>query len=312
MTSNSHGKSSREVDPGAMKTVVAQPQAQPSRTKGILTIVSGSEAGKIVPVTPGDVVTLGRSEECTMRFEDTSLSRVHARVMYVMNTYMLGDAGSTNGTFVNDERISKAAHLEDGDRILLGTNTVLRFSLVSDEEEEALRRVYEAAVLDALTGVANRKHLEERLEAELAFAVRHDADLSVIIADLDHFKRVNDTYGHLAGDEVLKCAAQRLKQALRTEDFVGRYGGEEFLIVARGTPVAQAVALADRLRARVSSDPIVFAGQPIVVTMSAGIASLADCGPAKDRSSLLAAADERLYLAKERGRNRVVGPEGAP
>lgn len=312
MTSNPHGKSSREVDPGAMKTVVAQPQAQPSRTKGILTIVSGPEAGKIVPVTQGDVVTLGRSEECTMRFEDTSLSRVHARVMYVMNTYMLGDAGSTNGTFVNDERISKAAHLEDGDRILLGTNTVLRFSLVSDEEEEALRRVYEAAVLDALTGVANRKHLEERLEAELAFAVRHDADLSVIIADLDHFKRVNDTHGHLAGDEVLKCAAQRLKQALRTEDFVGRYGGEEFLIVARGTPVAQAVALADRLRAGVSSDPIVFAGQPIVVTMSAGIASLADCGPTKDRASLLAAADERLYLAKERGRNRVVGPEGIP
>lgn len=308
MTSNSNGKPSREISPGAMKTVVAEPQAQPSRTKGILTIVSGAEAGRIVPVKQGDVVTLGRSEECTMRFEDTSLSRVHARVMYVMNTYMLGDAGSTNGTFVNDERISKAAHLEDGDRILLGTNTVLRFSLVSDEEEEALRRVYEAAVLDALTGVANRKHLEERLEAELAFAVRHDAELSVIIADLDHFKRVNDTYGHLAGDEVLKCAAKRLKDALRTEDFVGRYGGEEFLVVARGTPVAQAVALADRLRVEVSSEPVVFAGTPIVVTMSAGVASLADCS-AKDRASLLAAADERLYLAKERGRNRVVGPE---
>jgi diguanylate cyclase (GGDEF)-like protein len=309
MTSDPSSKdSSRKADPGGLKTMVAQPQERPARTKGILTVASGVDAGKVVTVQPADVVTLGRAEECTLRFEDSSLSRIHARVMYVMNTYMIMDNSSTNGTFVNDTRIGSATRLEDGARILLGTSTILRFSLVSDEEEDALRRVYEAAVLDALTGIANRKHLEERLEAELAFALRHGADLSVIIVDLDHFKRVNDTHGHLAGDEVLRQAARIIKNALRTEDFVGRYGGEEFVVVARGTSASQAVELAERLRRAMADAPIRFEQESIAVTMSAGVASLADCTPGKDRQSLLSSADERLYSAKDTGRNRVVGP----
>jgi len=302
------GAKRKRLDPGAMKTVVAEPQPRSSKTKAILTVASGSEAGRIVTVKAGDMVTLGRADECTLRFDDTSLSRVHARVMCVMNEYMVGDAGSTNGTFVNDERIAKATHLEDGDRIQLGSNTVLRFSLVTEEEEEALRRIYEAAVLDALTGVANRKHLEQRLESELAYALRHDADLSVIIMDLDHFKRVNDTYGHLAGDEVLRRSAQCVRDQLRIEDFVGRYGGEEFLVVARGTPADQAVGLAERLRKKIAEAPVKFENYEIAVTMSAGVASLDDCAPGKNRESLLSTADERLYKAKEGGRNRVVGP----
>ena len=119
---------------------------------------------------------------------------------------------------------------------------------------------------------------------------------------------MNDTYGHLAGDEVLKRSAQLIKEALRLEDFVGRYGGEEFVVVARGTPAAQAVQLADRLRTKVAEAPVVFEEHEIPVTMSAGVASLEDCGPNRDRESLLSAADERLYQAKESGRNRVVGP----
>jgi diguanylate cyclase (GGDEF)-like protein len=305
--SDSGGKGSLR-DPGGQKTVVAEAKPRASRRRGILTVASGPDAGKIIPVVPGEVVTLGRSEECTMRFDDASLSRVHARVMCLMDDHLLGDAGSTNGTFVNDERIDKATHLEDGDRVQLGTSTILRFSLVAPEEEEALRRVYQAAVHDALTGVANRKHLEERLEAELAYANRHSANLSVIIVDLDHFKRVNDTYGHLAGDAVLKHAARLVQGALRTEDLVGRYGGEEFVVIARGTPADQAVGLADRLRERIASTPIVFEGQTIGVTMSGGVASLEDCGPQRDRASILRTADERLYAAKEGGRNRVVGP----
>lgn len=305
---NKQGTQRKGLDPGAMKTVVAQPQPRSSTTKGVLTVASGPEAGKVVAVNAAEMVTLGRADDCTVRFDDTSLSRVHARVMFVMGDYMIGDAGSTNGTFVNGDRIAKAQHLEDGDRIQLGTDTILRFSLVTDEEEEALRRIYEAAVLDALTGVANRKHLEERLEAELAFAKRHEVDLSVIIMDLDHFKRVNDTYGHLAGDQVLRRSAQLVKDALRLEDFVGRYGGEEFVVVARGTPAEQAVQLAERLRKKISEAPVVFEQHEIPVTMSAGVASLDDCGPERDRQALLATADERLYRAKESGRNRVVGP----
>ena len=303
-----HKAERKRPDPGAMKTVVAQPpQPTASKTVGVLTVGSGPEAGRIVRVVSGEIVTLGRSDDCTVRFDDTSLSRVHARVMNVMD-YMVGDAGSTNGTFVNGERIEKACHLEDGDRIQLGSGTTLRFSLVTEEEEAALRKIYEAAVLDGLTGVANRKHLEERLDSELAFALRHHVDLSVIIVDLDHFKRVNDTYGHLAGDAVLRRAAEIFRETVRLEDFVGRYGGEEFVVVARGTAAARAVKLAERLRAKIAEAPISFEARQIPVTMSAGVACLDEVSGVTDRASLLTRADERLYRAKEGGRNRVVGP----
>jgi len=185
---------------------------------------------------------------------------------------------------------------------------VLRFSLVDQDEEQSLRRVYDAAVRDGLTGVFNRKHLEERLDAEVAYAIRHASPLSVVIVDVDHFKRVNDTFGHLAGDAVLKTVASLLAQGLRAEDVLARYGGEEFVIVARGLDGEHALQLADRARVTVACTPIHYADQSITVTASAGVASITCCGPQPDKTELLGLADSRLYLAKQSGRNRVVGP----
>jgi diguanylate cyclase (GGDEF)-like protein len=297
------------IPAGALKTVVAQASpAKGTRTRGVLTVSAGSDAGRLISIPGGSVVTLGRSEECVARFDDVSLSRVHARVMRIGTDYVLSDAGSTNGTYVNDHRIGDAAQLSDGDRVQLGSATTLRFSLVDEAEERALRQVYEASMKDALTGVANRKHLEERLDAEIAYAIRQSTELSVVMIDVDFFKKVNDTYGHLAGDAVLRCVGDILGKHARTEDLAARYGGEEFVIVARGTTAAEACLLADRIRTHIAATPVVFDGKTIRVTNSAGVASLADCGENRDKATLLSCADGRLYKAKQQGRNRVIGP----
>src|SRR5262249_33449534 len=152
------------------RAVDAEPRS--ARRHGVFTVASGIEAGRVLSIPGSAVTTFGRSPDCTYSFDDESLSREHAVVIRAGGDYMIKDS-STNGSFVNDTRLTAPAILRDGDRIQLGSNTLLRFALVDDQEELALRRVYEAAILDGLTGVFNRKHLEERIAAELAFALRH-------------------------------------------------------------------------------------------------------------------------------------------
>jgi diguanylate cyclase (GGDEF)-like protein len=180
--------------------------------------------------------------------------------------------------------------------------------MVDEQEERALVKVYESSVKDGLTGVWNRKYLDERLASELAFAVRHPAaQLAVVLADIDHFKKVNDTYGHLVGDEVLKATAGVMRAAIRTEDLVARYGGEEFVVVARGVDLKSATQLGERLRVVAERNQLQVDGKVLTRTISAGVATLECCGADKSVERLLGLADERLYRAKETGRNRVVG-----
>lgn len=290
-----------------VKTFVANASGPAKRSRAVLTALSGADAGRVLPLSLTSQVTFGRDEGCTYSFADGSLSRVHAKIVFVAGEYMLKDEGSTNGSFIDDARVTKVGRLHDGCRLQLGTSLSFRFSLVTEEEELALRRVYEAAMTDGLTGLFNRKHTDERLEAELAYAVRHATPLSVALLDVDFFKRVNDTHGHAAGDAVLCAVAKSMSQALRAEDVVGRYGGEEFLVIARGTGLDEALRMADRLRAKLAAQPIVFEGIAIPVTASIGVSSTACCAQPVTRAALVALADERLYRAKETGRNRVVG-----
>jgi diguanylate cyclase (GGDEF)-like protein len=289
-----------------MKTHIVDAEPRATRRKGVLTVSGGLDAGRVLALPREDIISFGRASECTYAFDDVSLSREHAQVMCIGPDYVFKDAGSTNGSFINEVRITKAVKLGDGDRVRLGSNTTLRFALVDEQEEAALAGVYEAAVRDGLTGVFNRKHLEERLGAELEVAKRHGASLSLIILDIDHFKYVNDTYGHLCGDAVLKNVAALVTQGIRGEDMLGRYGGEEFVVVCRGTSVTDAAALAERLRWTVWNALTPFEGNTIRVTLSAGVASL-QCVDEPTRSALFSTADARLYKAKQGGRNRVVG-----
>jgi diguanylate cyclase (GGDEF)-like protein len=293
--------------PKDMATVVAEAgPASTARSRGVLTVLSGPETGRVVSVGP-EGVRLGRSEDCHVSFDDASLSRVHARAVRLLGTqFFLGDEGSTNGTFVNGVRLARAVELSDGDRIQLGTATHLRFAIVDEAEEAALVRVYQSGRLDGLTGIANRAAFDERLDKELAFAVRHESPLSIALFDVDHFKKINDTFGHPAGDEVLKGVAATLSRAVRTEDVVARYGGEEFVVVMRELDVGGARMLADRLRESVAAQTVTAGDQAIRLTVSAGVASLACCAPEVHKAALVARADARLYLAKQGGRNRVV------
>jgi two-component system, cell cycle response regulator len=290
-----------------MDTYIVEAEPRSARANAIFTVVGGIDAGRVLSVSREQVSTLGRAPECTFPFDDVGLSREHAQVLVIGPDYIFKDAGSRNGSYVNDARITGPVKLRDGDRVQLGSSTVLRFTIVDKQEEETLKRVYEAAVRDGLTGVFNRKHFEERLAAELAFALRHATSLSVMILDVDHFKRVNDTFGHLAGDAVLKTVSMLLSQGLRAEDMVARYGGEEFVVVSRGVDLVTATQIAERLRWSVASTPMGVGTQTIQVTASAGVASLACCGAKGDRETLLGLADQRLYQAKQAGRNRVVG-----
>jgi two-component system cell cycle response regulator len=273
--------------------------------RAVFTQMTGLEAGRVCGLEGADV-TFGRAPSCTHAFDEASLSRVHARVVRDGDAYVILDAQSRNGVFVNDERALRAS-LSDGDRVRLGSAVTLRFQRVDAEEEKALVGVYEASVKDGLTGAWNRKYLDERLRGELAYAVRHRVPLSVVLVDIDHFKKVNDTYGHLVGDEVLKATAATMRGAIRTEDLLARYGGEEFVVVARGVDLKSGVQLAERLRITAERKTVSAGGHSISRTVSAGVASVECCGAEPRVEQLLGIADERLYRAKEAGRNRVMG-----
>lgn len=294
--------------PGRTRTLVVKESdsGSPRKMRAVVTLASGPELGRVITLVPGDVLSIGRGEDQKLRIDDAAVSSAHARLVAIAGEYMFVDNKSTNGTFINDERLEGSVALKDGDRIRLGPSVLMRFSMVDEEEEAALRKIYEAALFDGLTKTFNRKHLDDRLDAEIAFAVRHDTELSLVLFDVDHFKKVNDTHGHPAGDAVLKSTAAILMRGRRAEDLVGRYGGEEFVIVLRGTNVQGALILADRLRRAVESNVIDFEGKSLTVTASGGIASLRCCGARKEKSMLLALADQRLYQAKQAGRNRII------
>ncbi len=304
---SSGGKSTLVVDVGG--------PANARKTHAVLTTSTGNDTGRVLTIPHGDVVTLGRDAACTYRFDDPSVSSLHARIVIIGGEHMFADNKSTNGTFVNEVRVADPVHLRNGDQIRLGPKITLRFALLDEDEEASMKRMYEAALYDGLTHVFNRKHLEERLDAEVAFAVRHNTELSVAILDIDFFKKVNDTYGHPAGDAVLKHVATILGRTLRTEDLLARYGGEEFVMVARGIPLAGACVAAERLRVAVASSKVAWthhapSGEEqqidLSVTSSAGVASLTCCD-SKDKPTLLRIADQRLYQAKQNGRNCIVG-----
>ena len=186
--------------------------------------------------------------------------------------------------------------------LLARLSSALRVKRLSDELRARNAELERVSRTDALTGLLNRRAVEEVLHAQLAHAVRHDLPLSVLMIDLDEFKKVNDTYGHAAGDRVLVQAAARLCGALREADVVGRWGGEEFLAVLPMTGPDAAALLADRLCAQVAATPVALTTG---VQLPIGV-SIGSCGDVRDEDTLLRLADEALYRAKATGRGRAV------
>jgi two-component system cell cycle response regulator len=273
------------------------------RDRCTLTLLTGVEAGLVYPVE-GEETVLGRGHGCRVRIDDTALSRRHCRIFKRADGYAIEDLKSTNGTFVDGEAVRIPRMLEDGARIQMGRDTVLKFSLQDELEARASRRLYESAMHDPLTGVHNRRYLDEHLQSEFAFAARHGTSLSLLLIDADHFKRVNDTYGHAAGDAALRALAGHLLRSVRAEDMIARFGGEEFAVLAREITAEGAVAVAERIRRSVERTPVQLDDGAVSITVSIGVVTMTAVRPFPTADALLEAADEALYRAKETGRNR--------
>jgi diguanylate cyclase (GGDEF)-like protein len=278
--------------------------ANAGKDRATLTVLTGINAGQVFALDGTDHV-VGRGTEADVWVEDAGVSRRHARISCRSDgRYFVEDLGSTNGTFIASRRVD-VSEIRPGDRIQIGPHVILRFAITDDAEEELQRRLYESSTRDALTRVYNRKYLAERLTAEVAYSRRHRVKLSVLLLDLDDFKSTNDTYGHLAGDMVLRLVSAQMQRLIRVEDLLARYGGEEFVILARSTGKTEATRLAERIRKSISELDIPVGDKSLKVTLSIGVAALPDVAPDGGPNEIIALADARLYKAKAEGKNRV-------
>lgn len=302
---------SRATDPRRKTTRQRQIDDPPSsrhplRTHAQLTLLTGSEAGRAFTLPLG-ITIIGRADGLPFRLDDPGVSWEHARLSVSDGgAAVIEDLGSTNGSWVGERRLEvvERVELRSGDRIRLGGSVALSFAILDSEAERMTRQLYESSMRDALTQAYNRRHFDERLASEVAYSRRHATALAVVLFDVDHFKQVNDSQGHLAGDRVLRDIAQLVSRTIRREDVLARFGGEEFVVIVRGIDRAGVGRLAERLRASIESANVGGCG----VTISLGHASLDEMLDG-DRSGerLLQMADARLYRAKSAGRNRTCG-----
>jgi diguanylate cyclase (GGDEF)-like protein len=273
-----------------------------ARDRGVLVRVDGPANGQVFSLETAELV-IGRGTGAGFRLNDEGVSRRHALLIHTRGHYFIQDLESSNGTFLEGRRV-KRAPLMEGDLIQFGPNASFRFCMMDVKQERAMMRLYEETTVDALTRVHNRRFIDKRFDEELAYALRHKSELSVVMLDVDYFKHINDRHGHNSGDIVLRRVAEVITDQLRTEDVLARYGGEEFLILLRGIPQSGANAVAERVRVAVQNTQIGIGRVTLRVTISGGCASLSGCtSPTKE--DLMAQVDERLYRAKHDGRNQI-------
>src|SRR5450432_128949 len=287
------------------KTRMFEPPASAKadkRDRAYLVVLAGSAVGEMYKVDQERTI-IGRGGKAQIRLIDDGISREHAEIVVQGNDVYLHDLGSTNGTFCNGVKVNTRP-LADGDKILVGSTTILRFTYHDNLDEVFQRQMYESALRDGLTKAFNKKYFTDRLESEFMFSVRHSSALTLVMFDIDHFKKINDTYGHPGGDAVLTKLSALMMMSLRTEDVFARYGGEEVAVICRGSHLAQAQVIGERLRRAAEGRQFGYDGKLIPVTISVGLAGMPD-PTIKDASALVAAADEALYRSKQGGRNRV-------
>ncbi len=284
--------------------VVQQAPGDEAPTSDCLVVIYTAEPGLLGKrfVLDKSPTRLGRGADSQIVLEGDSVSRRHAHLERRTGAWYVVDDGSTNGTYVNEEQIPREQLLVNGDRIKVGPS-ILKFLSGADAEAKYHEEIYRMTIIDGLTQIHNKRALFEALEKEVLRARRYDRDLSLLMFDIDFFKRINDQYGHLAGDHVLRELARIVQERIRREEVFARYGGEEFVILLPETPLPGAAALAESLRARVANHPFVFQSERIPVTVSIGTALMGEND--KVAADLIQRADEKLYEAKRGGRNRV-------
>lgn len=278
-------------------------RSEVDQKQAYILFLSGPLVGKLHMLADGPTI-IGRSPDATLCVNDNRVSRHHTKITLQGGRAVLTDLGSTNGTYVNGQKADQHP-LQDGDKVQLSSATIFKFALQDQTENVFHKELYKMAVVDAVTNIYNRRYLLERLKEEFSHARRMKKPLSLLILDIDFFKQVNDTHGHLAGDLVLHQVAQRLQASVRAEDLLARYGGEEFAILQRDADAASALGLAERLRTAVGSAPMMFEQTPILVTISLGVATITVDRTFDSTEAFIQCADDALYQSKQHGRNRV-------
>ena len=246
-------------------------------------------------------IKIGRDASNDIVIDSDTVSRSHARLFVLNKRVLVKDLKSTNGSRINDEEVDQK-ELRNGDQLKIGS-VIFKFIAGGNNEAFYHEAIHRLAIEDGLTGVANRRYFDEFLERELARAIRYKRPLAVAILDADHFKSINDTYGHLAGDHILQTLARVASETTRREELFARYGGEEFVLVMPEKSPEQAAQYAEKLRSLIETTAFEFEGQKIPVTVSIGVANLSN--KIRSVSSFAQEADRALYEAKETGRNRV-------
>jgi len=298
-----------ESDEKTRVTTVVQPLGGPGSGQGgprtdCLVVIYTKEPALLGKrfVLDSNVIRIGRGAEMAIVLEGDSVSRKHCHLELRVGAWWVVDDNSTNGTYVNDEQITREVQLSNGDRLKVGP-TIFKYLSGADVEAQYHEEIYRMTIIDGLTQAHVKRFLLEAMEKEMIRARRHGRELSFMMFDIDHFKKINDFHGHLAGDFVLKELARIVQGRIRRDEVFARYGGEEFGILLPETPLDGARALAEGLREKVESSRFVFQNELIKVTISIGCAMLVDDD--KSGLDLIKRADEKLYEAKRGGRNRV-------
>ncbi len=283
-------------------TAISRLSDRPPGNEACLVVIYGDELGKKYNLNASSLL-VGRSSKCDIQIDQESTSRNHSKIVNTGKSILIRDLGSTNGTYVNDEPIEEHV-LRDGDFIKIG-RTIFKFLTGGNIENAYHEEIYRLTTIDGLTQISNKRFFMETLEREIARGQRYQRPLSLVMFDLDHFKAINDTYGHLAGDYVLKHLASAVKGRIRREDVFARYGGEEFAIVLPEIAISTAVTFAEKIRQLVELHEFRFEKTPIAVTISVGVAGTER--QQVDPEALIKQADDNLYAAKAAGRNQVRG-----
>ena len=279
-------------------------QMRGEQTSACLIVISGGDIGDQHRIRINQTL-IGRSINADIQVNDDSASRDHALIIKDRKGYRIADNESKNGCFVNDKKIGEC-YLQDGDLLRIG-NTIFKFLSRNNIEHAYHEELFRLAKIDGLTEIYNHRHFDDSLDNELERAKRYNRELSLLMIDIDHFKKINDNFGHRAGDHILKELADILVKRSRRVDYVCRYGGEEFSIILPEIDIMGAFRFATTLKENVSSHSFKFENDDISITISIGISDIME--GIDSTEELIETADKRLYQAKKMGRNRVISAD---
>lgn len=280
------------------KTVIGKMPDTPEGEASCLVVISGNNLGKVYPLKHSPLL-LGRSEESDIVSDDPLTSRKHAQIFIEGNSVFVLDLESTNGIYVNFNRVTRSL-LSNGDKLSIG-QTIFKYLDTDSIETTYHDELYQLASMDGLTQIYNRKKFMELLEKAMRGARQGDEHLTLCIMDLDFFKKINDTYGHQAGDYALRCLANIVKKVVRREDIFARYGGEEFCLLLLNRGIEEGRRIAEKVRIAIEEAVFEFENHTFDVTVSVGVTAFETT--LTDGDSFIAKADAKMYEAKEGGRN---------